>query len=78
MSPHLPVVSGKEAIATLEKLGYRVVRQKGSHMRMRHTDASRHKPLTVPLHRELRPGLLRAVLHDAAITPAEFSKLVRG
>ena len=78
MSAHLPVVSGKEAIAALEKLGYRVVRQKGSHVRMRHTDAPARKPLTVPLHRELRPGLLRAVLRDAAITPAEFSRLVRG
>ena len=75
MSPRLPVVSGKEAVTALEKLGYRVVRQKGSHVRMRHPDASRRKPVTIPLHRELRPGLLRAVLRDAAITPSEFSRL---
>jgi predicted RNA binding protein YcfA (HicA-like mRNA interferase family) len=77
MSPQLPIVSGREAIAALEKIGCRVVRQKGSHMRMRHPDASRRKPVTIPMHRELRTGLLRAVLHDAAIGPAEFSELVR-
>jgi len=76
MTPHLPVVSGKEAVAALERIGYRIVRQKGSHVRMRHPDASNHKPLTVPQHRELRVGLLRAILRDASLTPDEFSRLI--
>jgi predicted RNA binding protein YcfA (HicA-like mRNA interferase family) len=78
MSSRLRVVSGRETIATLERIGYRPVRQKGSHVRMRHSDPAKHKPLTIPLHRELRPGLLRAILRDAGLSPEDFSNLLRG
>jgi predicted RNA binding protein YcfA (HicA-like mRNA interferase family) len=58
MTSGLPVVSGREAIRVFERLGYSVVRQRGSHIRLRHaTDPSR-KPLTIPDHRTLKPGLL--------------------
>ncbi|MCK4283838.1 MAG: type II toxin-antitoxin system HicA family toxin [Candidatus Brocadiae bacterium] len=72
----LPTVSGKQTIAALERFGYAVARQKGSHVRMRHPDAGSHKPLTIPLHRELRAGLLRAILRDAALTPDQFRDLL--
>ena len=77
MSPRLPVVSGTEAIAALERTGYQVVRQRGSHVRMRHPDVHLRKPVTVPVHKELRVGLLRAILRDAGLTPEEFSDLLR-
>ncbi|MBM4084384.1 MAG: addiction module toxin, HicA family [Planctomycetes bacterium] len=76
MSPRLPVVSGRQTIAALERIGYRVVRQKGSHVRMRHPDSSVRKPVTVPVHRELRLGLLRAILRDAGLTPEQFFRLL--
>jgi len=34
MNPKLPVVSGRQVIKVLERIGYRVVRQKGSHVRL--------------------------------------------
>lgn len=43
----LPVVSGRDLIKALEKVGYRTVRQKGSHIRLRDDKDERHKPLTV-------------------------------
>jgi predicted RNA binding protein YcfA (HicA-like mRNA interferase family) len=46
----LPVVSGREAIRVLEELGYRVVRQRGSHIRLRHATAPSRKPLAIPDH----------------------------
>jgi predicted RNA binding protein YcfA (HicA-like mRNA interferase family) len=76
MTPRLAVVSGRQAVRALERFGYISVRQKGSHVRMRHPDAQVHKPLTIPLHRELRPGLLRAILRDASLTPEDFAALV--
>ncbi|HPD15652.1 MAG TPA: type II toxin-antitoxin system HicA family toxin [Planctomycetota bacterium] len=76
MSPRLPLVSGRETVAALERVGYRAVRQKGSHVRMRHPHPAQHKPLTVPMHRELRPGLLRAIVRDAGLTPDEFRELL--
>ncbi|TEU19373.1 MAG: type II toxin-antitoxin system HicA family toxin [Anaerolineales bacterium] len=35
MSPKLPVVSGRQVVRALERIGYRVVRQRGSHIRLR-------------------------------------------
>lgn len=77
MSPRLPVVSRKDTIAALERVGYRIARRRGSHVRMRHPEHSSRKPVTVPLHRELRRGLLRAILRDAALSREEFGKLLQ-
>ena len=76
MSPRLPVVSGKEMIAALERIGYEVVRQRGSHVRMRHPDVQLRHPLTVPVHKELRVGLVRSILRDAGVTAEAFSELL--
>lgn len=54
-------------------VGYEVVRQRGSHMRLRHRDNAR-PPLTVPDHGELKTGLLRALIRDAGMTVDEFIK----
>jgi predicted RNA binding protein YcfA (HicA-like mRNA interferase family) len=76
MTSGLPVVSGREAIRVFERLGYTIVRQRGSHVRLRHaTDPSR-KPLTVPDHRALKPGLLRHLMRDAKVDPEEFRRIL--
>lgn len=75
MSPALPVISGREAIAILRRIGYEVVRQKGSHVRLRHPDSGRRKPVTVPLHAELKRGVLRAIPRDADIGPPDIAEL---
>ncbi len=53
MSPKLPVVSGADLIRALGKFGYVAVRQKGSHVRLRHASDPRRLPVTVPLHAEI-------------------------
>lgn len=65
-------ISGRDAIRRLEHRGYEVVRQRGSHVRLRHPLSGRHAPLTIPLHRELKIGLLRALIKDAGLTVEEF------
>jgi predicted RNA binding protein YcfA (HicA-like mRNA interferase family) len=77
MSPKLPVVSGRQVIRVLEHLGYQVVRQRGSHIRLRDESDPEHLPVTVPDHRNLKPGLLRQILRDANLTVDEFVKLLR-
>ncbi|MCK4476450.1 MAG: type II toxin-antitoxin system HicA family toxin [Methanophagales archaeon] len=72
----LPVISGKEAVKCFEKLGYEVVRQKGSHIRMRHKSDESKKPLTIPKHKVLGKGLLRKLLRDAEISVEEFFELL--
>lgn len=73
--PKLPVISGAGAIKKLEKLGYTVTRQKGSHVRLHHSTDSNKKLLTVPLHMELKPGLLSQILKDADVSREQFSDL---
>ncbi|MBI2523623.1 type II toxin-antitoxin system HicA family toxin [Candidatus Peregrinibacteria bacterium] len=68
----LPVVSGREAIRRFEKLGYVVVRQRGSHVRLHHADGSLHRPITIPDHPTLGRGLFRRLLRDAHVSIAEF------
>ena len=58
MSPRQPVVSGERLIKALRKEGWEVVRQRGSHVRLK--KAGRRHALVVPLHRELRRGTSRA------------------
>jgi predicted RNA binding protein YcfA (HicA-like mRNA interferase family) len=76
MTARLPVVSGREAIRVFEQLGYSVVRQHGSHIRLRHATDSSRKPLTIPDHRTLKPGLLRHLMRDAEVDPEEFRRLL--
>jgi len=72
----LPVVSGGKAVERFEKLGYVVVRQKGSHIRMWHKSDRNKKPLTIPKHKVLGKGLLRKLLRDAEISVEEFCELL--
>jgi len=72
--PKLPVISGKKAIKKLEKVGYQIIRQKGSHVRLRCSDKTR-KLITVPLHHTLKSGLLHEIIKDANLTVEEFTKL---
>ncbi len=72
----LPVVSGREVIVALERLGYVVVRQRGSHVRMRHPTKTDCHPVTVPEHRTLKTGTPRAILRDANLSLDRFRELL--
>lgn len=77
MNPKLPIISGREAIKVFEKIGYKVVRQRGSHVRLRDEANEDHLPLTVPDHKELKPGLLRKLIRDANLTVEGFLRLLK-
>jgi predicted RNA binding protein YcfA (HicA-like mRNA interferase family) len=70
----LPAISGRECVRALEKAGFYVKRQKGSHIVMR-----RDEPLAqavVPDHRELDRGTLRSIIRQAGLTVDEFIALL--
>ncbi|QPM68191.1 type II toxin-antitoxin system HicA family toxin [Atribacter laminatus] len=75
MTPKLPVISGRDCVKALEKIGYKVVRQRGSHLRLKDTNG-KLLPVTVPDHKELRPGLVKKILNDANLTVEELIKLL--
>jgi predicted RNA binding protein YcfA (HicA-like mRNA interferase family) len=66
--PKLPRISDKQAVGILERLGFRQVRQRGSHVVLRRGDTG----CALPLHKELAVGTLRGALRQAGITPEEF------
>lgn len=70
----LPILSSKEVIKILEKLGYEAVRQKGSHIRLININ-KRDKPTTVPNTKTIRKGLLRKIMRDVGIEPEDFLNL---
>ena len=73
MSQKLPAISGDALIKALEKFGYVAVRQKGSHVRLRHSTEPQRQALTVPRHKTLKPGLLRRILRDARLTVEQLT-----
>ena len=68
----LPILSGKEVVRTLEKLGYQQVRQRGSHIRLH---CPGRNPVTVPNYKTIDRALLMKILRDAELTVAEFQHL---
>ena len=70
----LPVCSGADAVKAFRQLGYKVDHQTGSHIILRHTSQRR---LTVPNHRELAKGTLRALIREAGLTKEQFTDLLR-
>ncbi len=76
MSPKLPVLSGDDLVKALRKVGYEEVRQKGSHIRLRHSADPERKPLTVPRHQTLKRGLLHRILRDAGLTIERLTELL--
>jgi len=70
--PKLQVISGKDAIKKLEKIGYSIVRQKGSHVRLKNPNKVECKPITVPLHKNLKKGLLHQIIKDSNYSPEDF------
>lgn len=50
-------VSAERLVRVLEELGYSAIRQKGSHVRLRHPEPPAHS-ITVPLHNALKTGTL--------------------
>ncbi len=71
----LPVVSGRQVVKALAKLGYEFDRQKGSHMILRQS-ASPHRRSVVPDHGEVAKGTLRAIIREAGLTVDEFQSLL--
>lgn len=62
MSPKLPQISGQDLVKFLEKLGYQIVRQKGSHIRLRKVTSIGEHNATVPNHKTIARGTLNDIL----------------
>jgi predicted RNA binding protein YcfA (HicA-like mRNA interferase family) len=75
--PSLRQVSGDEAVRALERLGFRQVRTRGSHVIMRRETPDGPVGCVVPLHRVVAVGTLRSVLRQAQVAPDAFLSALR-
>ncbi len=69
-------ISGKNAVKAFMKAGYVVDHQEGSHIILYSALLGR-PPLSIPNHKELAPGLLRAQIKHAGLSIEEFLKLLK-
>ena len=65
----LPLVSGRQVHAALERLGFKEVHRKGSHVKMVHSDGRR---IVFPFHSEIDRFTLRGALRDADVALEDF------
>ena len=70
----LPQVSGADVVRALQKVGFTVRRQHGSHIVMRRDDP--FAQTVVPDHRQIDRGTLRAILRQTEITTDELIRLL--
>ncbi|MFH1638371.1 MAG: type II toxin-antitoxin system HicA family toxin [Candidatus Woesearchaeota archaeon] len=73
--PKLPIVSGIEVIKALAKIGYLPDHQTGSHVILRHKEYP-HRRLTVPRHKVIAKGTLRAIIRQSGLSVEDFLKLL--
>lgn len=65
--PKLPQVSGNDVVELLRSLGYEVVRQRGSHIRLRKDTPLGEHNITVPAHAVLAKGTLNDILGKVSL-----------
>ncbi len=76
--PKMPRVSGRETVRALERLGFYVDRQRGSHAVLKRDTARGERGCVIPMHREIAAGTLRSALKLAGIEFEEFLAALRG
>jgi len=74
--PKFPVVSGKEVIKALEKLGFKSVSQRASHVKLRKIDSDGKKTVIVPLRLVIRTGTMKSILRQSHLNIEELQKFL--
>ena len=67
----IPLLSGREALAALKRMGFREIHRKGSHVKMNHLDG---RKIVFPFHEEIDKYTLKGALKDAEVDIEEFLK----
>jgi predicted RNA binding protein YcfA (HicA-like mRNA interferase family) len=70
----LPLLSGRQVLNALERLGFVEIHRKGSHVKMKHSDG---RIIVFPYHDEVDRFTLKGALRDADVTLEEFIKQIK-
>ncbi len=69
----LPLLSGKDIVKALERLDFKQIRQRGSHVILRRESGA----CVVPLHKQVKKGTLAGIIRQSGLTQDEFLKAVK-
>ncbi len=75
--PKFPVLSGKEVIKALEKAGFKSVKQRGSHVKLRKFASGRKLTVIIPLKQVIRTGTMKSILRQANLDIEELAKFLK-
>lgn len=73
----VPSLDYHRVVAALERSGWKVIRQRGSHIRMECVAPGETLRITVPAHRPIKRSTLAHLLKQAKLTVDEFLIFVR-
>ena len=65
----LPILSGKEVVKILSKLGFTILDQKGSHIHLRHPEKN---PVTIPNHKVISKKTLSSIIKATDLKESDF------
>jgi predicted RNA binding protein YcfA (HicA-like mRNA interferase family) len=75
--PKLPVLSGKEIMKVLSKIGFQHLRTRGSHAILSKEDKEKGKiTIPVPLHPELAKGTLKSIMNQSGLRLDDLLNLI--
>lgn len=76
MSDKIPRITAHKAIKVLEKVGFILVRQSGSHRIYKNKEGKR---ITIPYHpgKDLHPKIVKSILEETDLTVEEFMELMK-
>ena len=69
----LPLLNAREVLSALRRLGFQEVHQKGSHVKLAHSDG---RVIIIPYHNPVDRYTLKGALKDAEIDVQEFLKVL--
>jgi predicted RNA binding protein YcfA (HicA-like mRNA interferase family) len=70
----LPLLSGRQVLATLQRIGFAEIHRKGSHVKMEHPDGRR---IVFPFHSEVDRYTLKGALRDGGVEVEDFLRELR-
>lgn len=74
--PRLPLLSANDVVKALSKIGYQFDHQSGSHVILRNRSPP-HRRVTVPNHKAIAKGTLRAIISEVGLEVDQFLELVK-
>lgn len=74
----LPQVSGRNAVRVLQKIGFTIISQRGSHVKLVRTNNDQRQTVIVPMHKIIKKGTLRnGILKPINLTVNQFVALLK-